>query len=145
MAITRRSPTTRDSDLKTMLERRRRELVNELSSKMRDVRTQSSAQRGRSDEHGGGESDAQSDIDLALMQMKSETLARIDAALRRLADRTYGNCAECKGPISRERLCALPFAVRCTNCEQRREIATRERQTADQRRAFGVLYADTPA
>lgn len=128
-----------------MLERRRRELVNELSSKIRDVRTQSSAQRDRSDEHGGVETDAQSDIDLALMQMKSETLARIDAALRRLADRTYGDCAECKGSISRERLCALPFAVRCTGCEQRREIATRARQSPDQRRAFGVLYTETLA
>ena len=132
------------AELKAMLENRRRDLANDLSSKMRDVRTRNVAERVWMDERDGSESDPQADIDLAVMQMKSETLARIDAALRRVAEKTYGNCAECVGPISEERLRALPFAVRCTRCEQARE-ATRQRPSAELRSAFGVHHGDLPA
>ena len=52
-----------------------------------------------------------------LLQMSAETLARIDAALRRLDVGQYGFCAECAKEIAERRLRALPFAVRCQACE----------------------------
>ena len=64
-------------------------------------------------------------LDLALIQMKAETLGRIDAALRRLEIGAYGDCIECARPISSERLSAMPFAVRCTTCEDARERKAR--------------------
>jgi len=128
-----------------MLEARRRDLANDLSSKMRDVRTQTAAERASRDERDSSESDPQADIDLAVMQMKSETLARIDAALRRLANKTYGNCAECVEPISEERLRALPFAVCCTACEQAREARKERRPSSELRSAFGAHHGDLPA
>ena len=69
-----------------------------------------------------------SDVDLAVVQMKAETVARIDAALRRVDAGTYGRCVECEEPIAFERLRALPFALRCTSCEQSRERVTRTRR-----------------
>jgi len=145
MATRRTRATSRDSELKAMLESRRREIASELSSRIRDARARSASERDWSDEHDSAESDPQADIDLALMQMKSEILTRIDAALRRLAEKTYGNCLECAAPISKERLHALPFAVRCTACEKAREATAERRQLPDQRRAFGVHDADTRA
>ena len=43
-------------------------------------------------------------------------LARVDLALRRLADGTWGWCVVCGSPIPRERLRAIPEAVRCASC-----------------------------
>jgi len=71
--------------------------------------------------------------------MKSETLSRIEAALRRLDQGTYGNCVGCRGRISNERLRALPFAVRCTGCEKAREMSERRRQVPDPRWGYDPL------
>jgi len=43
-----------------------------------------------------------------------ETLGEIDAALRRIKDGTYGRCEQCRAPISRARLQAVPTARFCT-------------------------------
>ena len=74
------------------------------------------------------EADIQEDIEFALIQMKAETLQRINEALDRLDEGTYGRCFECGDEISEARLRALPFAVRCKDCEEAREVAAnRER------------------
>jgi DnaK suppressor protein len=67
------------------------------------------------------DADSQGDIALALLQMRAEALARIDEALARLEADKYGSCFECQTEISERRLRALPFAVRCQACEERRE------------------------
>ena len=80
------------------------------------------------------EADIQEDIEFALIQMKSETLNKINDALVRLEQGDYGNCFECGEEIAEKRLRALPFAVRCKDCEEAREIAEqRERQLAARR------------
>lgn len=43
---------------------------------------------------------------------------RIDEARRALADGSYGICVNCHRPIPRERLSAVPEAVRCLNCQR---------------------------
>jgi DnaK suppressor protein len=52
-------------------------------------------------------------------------LRRIDAALERVAEGRYGTCAACGATIERRRLQALPWAVRCTACEEAREAVAR--------------------
>jgi RNA polymerase-binding transcription factor len=46
-------------------------------------------------------------------------LKRIDAALARMDDETYGTCMDCEEPISVRRLEAIPWADRCIGCEER--------------------------
>jgi hypothetical protein len=65
--------------------------------------------------------------------MKSQTLIKIDAALRWLKDGTYGVCFECGGEIAERRLWALPFAVPCKDCEDTREIAERHERAMARR------------
>ena len=129
----------RYAELKRILEERRREILSEVQEKMRDVRVGASGEgQGVLDAAETSEADIQDDIELALIQMKSETLHKIEEALARLDERTYGNCFECGDEISERRLRALPFAVRCKDCEEAREIAEqRERQT--QRRSAGFF------
>ena len=115
----------RYNELKQMLLGRRRELQAQVQDKMRDVRATGEVTK-LSEVFDAGESseaDIQEDIELALIQMKSETLSRVDDALTRLEQGTYGNCFECGEEIAEKRLKALPFAVRCKDCEEARENA----------------------
>jgi DnaK suppressor protein len=76
------------------------------------------------------------DVDFALMQMKSETLAKIDEALHRLESGHYGHCADCSAEIPEARLQALPFADRCRACQERTETGHREAEHSQSSRAF---------
>src|SRR6516165_9603128 len=131
----------RYNELKQMLLGRRRELQAQVQDKMRDVRATGEVTKLAEvfDAGESSEADIQEDIELALIQMKSETLNRVDDALVRLEQGTYGNCFECGEEIAEKRLKALPFAVRCKDCEAAREVAEqRERQLAARRGATGL-------
>ena len=134
----------RYTELKEMLEGRRREIHAEVQGRMRDVRSEGTW-GGKVNEVldavESSEADIQEEIEFALIQMKSETLNKINDALSRLEQGTYGNCFECGEEIAEKRLRALPFAVRCKDCEEAREVAEqRERQNA--RRGSAALFID---
>ena len=116
-------------DLRQILLDRRRQIDGDVRTRIRDGRA------GRSDEvqDDGATSDAalQNGIDFAMIQLKTETVSRIDAALARLDAGMYGDCFDCGDEISDNRLRALPFAVRCTACEEKREQQTRARRLAE--------------
>ncbi len=131
-------------ELKRMLEDRRREIQAEVQGKMRDVRAEGTwggKMNEVLDAVESSEADIQEDLEFALIQMKAETLNKINDALTRLEAGDYGNCYECGDEIAEKRLRALPFAVRCKDCEEAREAAEqRERQT--QRRGASSLFLD---
>jgi DnaK suppressor protein len=77
--------------------------------------------------------------------MKAETLNKINEALARLEAGSYGLCFECGDEISQARLRALPFAVRCKDCEEAREIAAQRERTLAQRRGSSSLFYDVQA
>ena len=52
----------------------------------------------------------------ALGEHDRAEIRRIDAALDRLAQGTYGECAKCGEPIGEARLAALPDTPFCKNC-----------------------------
>ena len=138
---TKGAAKNRYNELKKMLEDRRRELLSEVQGRMRDVRLEGNKERDVLDQGESSEVDIQEDIEFALIQMKSETLNKIDAALRRLEDGTYGDCFECGDQISEARLRALPFAVRCKDCEEARETAEqRERALAKRGGSSGLFF-----
>ena len=136
------APHTRYSELKKMLEERRRELRAEVQGKMRDVRTDDTKMTEVVDAVESAEADIQDDIEFALVQMKSETLNKVNDALTRLDQGTYGNCFECGEEIAEKRLRALPFAVRCKDCEEAKEVAERRERQLAQRRGVASLFLD---
>jgi DnaK suppressor protein len=138
----RNAAKSRYDELRTMLEERRRELMHAVKGKMRDVRAEGHKEREVLDQGESSEVDIQEDIEFALIQMKAETLNKIDAALRRLEEGTYGNCFECGEEISEARLRALPFAVRCKDCEEARETAEQRERMLSQRRGSSALFYD---
>ena len=139
-----KSTRSRYSDLKQMLEERRREIQAEVQGKMRDVRAEGTW-GGKLNEVldavESAEADIQEEIEFALVQMKSETLNKINDALARLEQGDYGNCFDCGEEIAEKRLRALPFAVRCKDCEEAREVAEqRERQLAARRGSASLFF-----
>jgi len=74
--------------------------------------------------------DLSEDISFKHMSTHRENLLKIDEALRKLSEGTYGICEECGEEISKARLKILPFAIYCTDCQERKEqleeIARRE-------------------
>ena len=94
-------------------------MQDDVQSRIRSGRSDRPVDVGDVLDHSDG--DVQGDLELALLQMRAATLIRIDEALVRLDAGKYGSCFECAGEISEQRLRALPFAVRCRTCEERRE------------------------
>ena len=134
--------SSRYNELKKMLEDRRRELMSEVQGKIRESRADGNKEREVLDQGESSEVDIQDDIEFALIQMKAETLNKIDAALRRLDEGTYGDCFECGEEISEARLRALPFAVRCKDCEEARETAEQRERIIAQKRGSSALFFD---
>lgn len=134
----------RYEELKRMLGDRRREIMSQVHEKIRDVRTEGSHGKasGVFDAGESSEADIQEDIEFALIQMKAETLTKINEALSRLEEGAYGYCFECGDEIAKQRLRALPFAVRCKDCEQARENAMHRERLQAQRSASSSLFFD---
>ena len=132
--------TERNADLGRMLRERRHAMQGELQRRIRDGRNDR-PEDGRDDlEH--SDANIQGDLELSLLQMRAETLARIDEALLRLDAGRYGMCFECAGEISERRLRALPFAVRCQECEGRRETQQGHARQRAQQRISHSLFPD---
>lgn len=136
---------SRYTELKKMLVERRSELQAEVQDKMRDVRAEGAwggKQTEVFDAVESSEADIQEDIELALIQMKAETLNKVDDALSRLEHGDYGYCFECGEEIAEKRLRALPFAVRCKDCEEAKEVAEQRERHLAQRRGASSLFLD---
>ena len=135
---------SRYNELKQMLEGRRRELQAQVQGKMRDVRASGEVNKLTEvfDAGESSENDIQEDIELALIQMKAETLNKVDDALKRLEQGSYGNCFDCGDEIAEKRLRALPFAVRCRDCEEAKELAEQRERHVASRRPASSLFLD---
>lgn len=134
--MTRKQRTVADGRqaiLRALLEDRRRELKSKLRSLRETLPAEVLEVRDAEEQ---SVDDLVQDMDFALMQMKSETLARIDEALRRLEAGSYGQCGDCGAEISAARLEALPFAERCRTCQERTEAELRESEHRASSRAF---------
>jgi DnaK suppressor protein len=59
------------------------------------------------------------ELDEGIEEGVQQTLRRIDAALGRIADGTYGICEICGKPIGEERLRAIPWATLCIDDQRR--------------------------
>jgi len=109
-------------ELRRMLTARRRALMNEIQTNLRDARSEATGHaRCRIESGEAPEVHPEEELAFALLQLKGQVLTRIDEAVRRLDEGTYGYCGECGDAIAAPRLRALPFAVRCKDCEEMRE------------------------
>jgi len=147
MTMTKRAGGINDErylELKRMLEDRQKEILSEVQERMREARSENASGKINEvlDAGESSEADIQEDIEFALIQMKAETLRKITEALLRLEEGAFGYCFDCGEEISPKRLRALPFAVRCKECEEAREVAVQRERTLAQRRGASSLFLD---
>ena len=68
------------------------------------------------------------EFSLDLAHNEQEILYRIDAALKRIEEKTYGECMTCQKPITKQRLKAVSYAELCIGCQQAQEKNSRPRR-----------------
>lgn len=71
--------------------------------------------------------------DFAFISMESEEdlLRKVDHALMRIRENTYGDCEECGQTINPDRLEALPWATMCVKCQELEERGILRRKRDD--------------
>jgi len=106
-----------------MLMEKKREIWNDVKDKLfqqlgKDYRSEMDTVLDEGDK---ALSDLAEETGLTLVDLRRDTLEKIDQALKKLEEGTYGICEDCGNDISEQRLKALPFAIHCVECKQRRE------------------------
>jgi len=61
------------------------------------------------------------EFSLGLASSDRQSLYELDDALKKIEDRTFGVCEDCKLLITRVRLKAVPQARLCVKCQEKRE------------------------
>lgn len=105
-------------DLRTRLREEHAHLETQLASIVEDsfAATQSdmSGDVGLDDESAdAGTATFEREKDLSIENNVRDLLRKIDGALKRMDDRTYGLCERCGRPIEKARIKALPYAELC--------------------------------
>ena len=105
-------------DLRARLEEERAELQTQLATIEEDAfsSTQSdlAGDVGLDDESAdAGTATFEREKDLSIEQNVRDLLHKIDAALKRMDDGTYGICERCGRPIEKTRIKALPYVDLC--------------------------------
>ena len=61
------------------------------------------------------------EFSLGLASNDRNFLYELEDALKKIEERTFGICEECKNIISKTRLRAVPYAKLCVKCQERKE------------------------
>jgi DnaK suppressor protein len=72
------------------------------------------------------------ELALGTLARESAGLRETRAALRRIADGSYGLCLDCEEEINVKRLAAVPWAARCIACQERADREGAASEIADE-------------
>jgi DnaK suppressor protein len=97
------------------LERERSEIISRLGLRQREIEGTLPREGDVSDEGDEAKVEADLDPELAQEDLDRETLARIERALERVEEGTYGSSEVSGEPIPLERLEAVPYATTLVN------------------------------
>ncbi|HPB67490.1 MAG TPA: TraR/DksA C4-type zinc finger protein [Candidatus Omnitrophota bacterium] len=61
------------------------------------------------------------EFNLGLASNDRELLRKVDKALKKIEEDTYGLCVECHQPIAEVRLEAIPYVETCLQCQEKLE------------------------
>jgi DnaK suppressor protein len=106
-------------EIRQALLNKRRELTRYQATQLSELRSPEKHHLADLEEMASDTMDTDSLCEI--MDIGSNTLEQIDAALEKLDDGTYGICESCDKPIPHARLEALPFAGLCVNCQREKE------------------------
>jgi DnaK suppressor protein len=123
-AVLRPGYAKRREALHRMLMTKRQETLHEIGASLGQSLTEDQQRRLESAMDVGDQAlmDLERELGISLLEMRNRRRQQIDEALARLAEGTYGLCADCGVEISEKRLQAVPFAKLCVECQTREEL-----------------------
>ena len=65
--------------------------------------------------------EADRNFELRIRDRERKLIAKMQEAIRRIDDGTFGICDSCGGPISEKRLMARPVTTQCIDCKTKQE------------------------
>jgi DnaK suppressor protein len=101
-----------ESDYKDLLERKRAELERALG-RLDEIAVETAA-----DEMDNLQLAGEREFAISNLERETGVLSEVRAALRRIADHTYGSCLNCGQSISPARLSAVPWTSFCIRCQE---------------------------
>lgn len=120
----------------TLLETKK-QLLREMKGRVKEE-TEGSKDEGR-DTYDLASDERDREINFILNDREREKLLAIDAALRRIKDKTYGICESCEGEIHLGRLKVLPFTRLCVRCQEENERESKRQKTLEDERGYRKL------
>lgn len=124
-------PNSKKLDKKTLLQYRKTltDIKEKITSEIKQMATDAStSQKDTSSDSGHAlhMADVATDMydrefSLNLASNDRELLQKVNFALQRIEDGSYGLCNECKNPIAVARLKAIPYAQTCLKCQEKLE------------------------
>ncbi|MCS7203740.1 MAG: TraR/DksA C4-type zinc finger protein [Thermodesulfovibrio sp.] len=114
----------RKDRLKKMLNKMKEQILQEAKEEIRKFQTAERRQIIETvmDDADLSVIDLSEDISLKQLSAHRDVLKKIEQALRKLDEGTYGVCEMCGDEIPEERLKILPFAIYCRDCQERIEM-----------------------
>ena len=112
--------TARQDKLRSLLKTKKAALLANLRKSMGEQRTENARMSFELAQDDGDKSveDHEHHVQSAVQSMKSEQLDDIEQALEKLAEGSYGICAECGCEIPIQRLAIQPAASYCVACQE---------------------------
>ncbi|MFC1805546.1 TraR/DksA family transcriptional regulator, partial [Planctomycetota bacterium] len=105
------------ADLRKLLLKQREELLEQIDGGLADSRPDRLG--ARFDDVADRASDAfYNELAQEVAEIATTDLRKIDRALEKIDDKTYGKCEDCGKTIPKARLETLPFADLCVRCQQ---------------------------
>ena len=114
-------PTNPFSEISALLQAQRQQLLGEVRDKIAASGEGLGFANQSKITDDDGLADAAAEMDVAMVIRESRELQDIEAAIARIAEGSYGVCADCGGDIGRARLQAYATARRCLHCQEKNE------------------------
>jgi DnaK suppressor protein len=115
---------------KKLLDERRQELMTEAVGTMHGMGMVGDSRETFPDPTDRASLEGNRNLTLRIRDRERKLITKIDEALGRIADGSYGVCEDCGGLIGVERLRARPVTTLCIACKSEQEATERRRHLA---------------
>ena len=115
---------------KKLLDERRQELMTEAVGTMHGMGMVGESRETFPDPTDRASLEGNRNLTLRIRDRERKLITKIDEALGRIADGSYGVCEDCGGAIGVERLRARPVTTLCIACKSEQEATERRRHLA---------------
>ena len=113
--------------LKTVLERQLRDLQSDFGRDM-----QSMGSPALADINDQATLESERSFELRIKDRERKLIGKVQEALKKIGDGSYGTCESCSEPIGIKRLQARPVTNFCINCKAEMEAEERREESAVQ-------------